>query len=36
VEFIARLRDTRPFAGVNELVEQLKRDVEEAKRILEN
>jgi len=34
VEFVARLRDVRPFAGVNELVEQLKRDVEEAKRIL--
>jgi riboflavin kinase/FMN adenylyltransferase len=35
VEFITRLRDTRPFAGVNELVEQLKRDVEEAKRVLD-
>jgi len=34
VEFIARLRDTRPFAGVKELVEQLNRDVEEAKRVL--
>jgi len=28
VEFIRRLRDTRPFAGVSELVEQLHRDVE--------
>jgi riboflavin kinase / FMN adenylyltransferase len=27
VEFIARLRDTRPFAGVAELVEQLNQDV---------
>jgi riboflavin kinase/FMN adenylyltransferase len=34
VEFIARLRDTRPFAGVNELVEQLKKDVEEVRRVL--
>jgi riboflavin kinase/FMN adenylyltransferase len=34
VEFIARLRDTRPFASVDELIEQLKRDVEEAKSIL--
>jgi riboflavin kinase/FMN adenylyltransferase len=32
VEFIARLRDTRPFPGVAELVEQLKEDVEEAKK----
>jgi riboflavin kinase/FMN adenylyltransferase len=28
VEFVRRLRDTRPFAGVGELVEQLHRDVE--------
>jgi riboflavin kinase / FMN adenylyltransferase len=34
VEFIARLRDTRPFAGVAELVEQLNRDVDAAKRVL--
>jgi len=34
VEFVARLRETRPFAGVNELVEQLRRDVEEAKTAL--
>jgi len=34
VEFGARLRDTRPFAGVAELSEQLKRDVEAAKQLL--
>jgi riboflavin kinase / FMN adenylyltransferase len=34
VEFAARLRDTRPFAGVNELVEQLKQDIEAARRVL--
>ena len=34
VEFIARLRETRPFGGVEELTAQLKRDVEEARRIL--
>ena len=28
VEFVARLRDTRPFAGVEELIEQLKQDIE--------
>ena len=27
VDFIARVRDTRPFAGPDELVEQLRRDV---------
>jgi riboflavin kinase/FMN adenylyltransferase len=27
VDFIGRLRDTRPFAGANDLVEQLKKDV---------
>jgi riboflavin kinase/FMN adenylyltransferase len=27
VDFVARLRDTRPFAGVDELVQQLKQDV---------
>jgi Fe-S cluster biogenesis protein NfuA len=35
VEFVARLRDTRPFAGVNELVEQLRRDVLGAKAMLD-
>src|SRR5262249_31587925 len=34
VEFVARLRDTKPFAGVNELIEQLRRDVECAKGVL--
>jgi riboflavin kinase/FMN adenylyltransferase len=34
VEFVGKLRDTRPFAGVNELIEQLKRDIADAKRIL--
>ncbi len=33
-EFVARLRDTRPFASAAELSEQLKRDVETAKRVL--
>ncbi|MFO0847063.1 MAG: riboflavin biosynthesis protein RibF [Gemmataceae bacterium] len=32
VEFVARLRDTRPFAGVGELSDQLRRDVEAAER----
>ena len=27
VEFVSRLRDTRPFSGVGELVEQLKKDI---------
>lgn len=35
VEFVEKLRDTRPFAGVNELVEQLKQDIEHAKRVLQ-
>jgi riboflavin kinase/FMN adenylyltransferase len=34
VEFIARLRDTRSFGGAEELTAQLKRDIEDAKRIL--
>jgi riboflavin kinase/FMN adenylyltransferase len=33
VDFLARLRDTRPFGGVRELMEQLRRDVEQAQRI---
>lgn len=32
VEFIAKLRDTRPFANAADLVEQLKQDVEHARR----
>jgi riboflavin kinase/FMN adenylyltransferase len=34
IEFVERLRDTRPFANVQELVEQLKRDVETAGRFV--
>lgn len=34
VDFMARLRDTRPFANVGELVEQLKQDVARAKSML--
>lgn len=34
VEFVARLRDTTPFKGVDELVSQLKRDIEAARAIL--
>jgi riboflavin kinase/FMN adenylyltransferase len=33
VDFIERLRDTRPFRGVDELVAQLRQDVEEARRL---
>lgn len=31
VEFVARLRETKPFAGVGQLVEQLKHDIEHAR-----
>jgi riboflavin kinase/FMN adenylyltransferase len=34
VEFIARLRETMPFAGVQALTEQLKLDIEHARRVL--
>lgn len=34
VDFVERLRDTRPFANVGELIEQLRRDVEEAREIV--
>lgn len=34
VEFIDRLRDTRPFAGSQQLVEQLRIDVEQARRLV--
>jgi len=34
VEFIVRLRDTRPFAGVEQLVAQLRTDVEQAQRLI--
>src|SRR5205807_8690160 len=33
VDFLARLRDTRPFAGVTDLTEQLRREVEQARRL---
>jgi riboflavin kinase / FMN adenylyltransferase len=33
IDFVERLRDTRKFSGVAELVEQLRVDVEQAKRI---
>lgn len=34
VEFVVRLRETRPFEGVTALIEQLHADVAQAKRIL--
>jgi riboflavin kinase / FMN adenylyltransferase len=34
VEFVERLRDTRPFGTVAELVEQLRTDVEQARQII--
>jgi riboflavin kinase/FMN adenylyltransferase len=33
VDFIDRLRDTRPFAGPAQLVEQLRQDVDQARRL---
>jgi riboflavin kinase / FMN adenylyltransferase len=33
IDFIERLRDTRPFGGVDELVQQLRRDVEQARQL---
>ena len=33
-DFVAKLRDTRPFAGVPELIEQLNRDIADARRVL--
>jgi riboflavin kinase / FMN adenylyltransferase len=35
VDFLERLRDTRPFAGPADLKEQLRRDVEQARRVAE-
>lgn len=35
VSFVQRLRETRPFAGIPALVEQLQRDVAEARGILD-
>jgi len=34
VEFVAKLRETRPFGGVSELVAQLNQDIERAKTAL--
>jgi riboflavin kinase/FMN adenylyltransferase len=34
VEFVARLRDTRPFGGVEELVAQLRADVQQARDLI--
>jgi riboflavin kinase/FMN adenylyltransferase len=34
VDFLDRLRDTRPFASVADLKEQLRRDVERARQIV--
>jgi riboflavin kinase/FMN adenylyltransferase len=36
VDFLRRLRDTRPFAGVTALVEQLRRDIEQARQAFEH
>lgn len=36
VEFVAKLRETRPFGGPAELVEQLRRDVAAAREALED
>jgi riboflavin kinase/FMN adenylyltransferase len=36
VDFIKRLRDTRPFASAAELVDQLRRDVEQARDAVES
>ena len=34
VDFIERIRDTRPFASAAALVEQLRTDVEQARRLV--
>jgi len=34
IDFIGRLRDTRPFGGVNELIAQLRTDIERARLIV--
>ena len=34
VDFIRRLRDTRPFQGADDLIQQLRRDVEQARQAL--
>jgi riboflavin kinase/FMN adenylyltransferase len=33
VDFLERLRDTRPFGGVDELIAQLRTDVERARQV---
>jgi riboflavin kinase/FMN adenylyltransferase len=33
VDFVERLRETRPFKSVAELIEQLRRDIEQARRL---
>jgi riboflavin kinase/FMN adenylyltransferase len=33
VDFLERLRDTRPFSGKDELVQQLHHDVEQARKL---
>lgn len=33
VDFLSRLRDTRPFAGPSQLIEQLRLDVDQARRL---
>ncbi len=35
VDFIERLRDTRPFPSMSALIEQLRRDIEQARRLAE-
>ena len=35
IQFVQRLRDTRPFAGPAELINQLRQDVEQARLCLE-
>ncbi len=34
VDFMRRLRDTRPFRGADDLIDQLRRDVEQARKVL--
>jgi Fe-S cluster biogenesis protein NfuA len=34
IDFVERLRETRPFSGVEQLVEQLKKDVDSARRLV--
>lgn len=34
IDFVRRLRDVRPFDGVSALVEQMREDVEETRRVL--